>query len=488
MYETGCRLIVGGEVAIVRTASEFGIGRHESTSISRNATYCQRCSGNFTIRQKGAQDSQTVNTPTIQNLHTEARQLKSKMAEVQKNIYQVHKETGACMANLERLDSMKTKLTIAKEGLQESDGWGKLTTELDELFEQNEITKSCEKLKSLQRSLVAQIGLLGQAEREMQIEGYKNRLEALASPTVVQCFSSVNTEQSRQFVEIFDGMNRLPQLIQYYVTVQKQILQQHWSEMIDLSQNTSSTQFLREFYDYLFESYQRQQKWCDSVFGSSGNEAPITVLIEILQNMQPSRESTIVNVLKRSDDKLVILQDFSSANMYLGKKFLATFESSAGINVGLMNRLADAIYGYFATFIGQTASFEQNWLATKLSEHATVYPTASESVRALGSANSKIFQWANETLNRCTVISHNCGLPAIVVVLSVSNIYIRRSETISRFLKTFAHSFTYRISSKLSWKNIKKPSSSYMQVKAMKTIGICCRRAFHYCSTSVITV
>lgn len=324
------------------------------------------------------------------------------------------------MTNLERLDSMKTKLTIAKEGLQESDGWGKLIAELEDLFEQNEIAKSCEKLKSLQRSLVAQIGLPGQAEREMQIEGYKNRLEALASPAVVQCFTSADAEQSRQFVDIFDGMNRLPQLVQYYVSVQKQIMQQHWSETIDLSQNSNSTQFLREFYDYLFEFYQKQQKWCGSVFGSSGHDAPITVLVEFLLNMQPSRESTIVNVLRRSDDKLVILQDFSNANVYLGKKMLTTFEGSAEFDGELLSRLADAIYGYFGTFIGQTASFEQNWLATKLSEHTTVYPSASESVRALGSANSKIFQWTNETLNRCAIISHNCGLPAIVIVLSVS--------------------------------------------------------------------
>lgn len=356
-------------------------------------------------------------------MHTEARQLKCKLAEVQKNIYQVHKETGACMANLERLDSMKTKLTIAKEGLQESDGWGKLISELEDLFEQNEISKSCEKLQSLQRSLIAQIGLPGQAEREMQIEGYKNRLEALASPAVVQCLTSNDVEQTRQFVDVFDGMNRLPQLIQYYVTVQKQILQQHWSETIDLSQNTNSTQFLREFYDHLFEFYQKQQKWCGSVFGASGNEASITVLVEFLLNMQPSRENTIINVLKRSDDKLLILQDFSSANIYLGKKFLATFDGNTSFNVDLLNRLSDAIYGYFGTFIGQTASFEQNWLATKLSEHTTVYTTASESVRALGSANSKIFQWANETLNRCAIISHNCGLPAIVIVLTVSEIF-----------------------------------------------------------------
>lgn len=347
------------------------------------------------------------------------------MAEVQKSIYQVHKETGACMANLERLDSMKTKLTVAKEGLQESDGWGKLIAELEDLFEQNELTKSCEKLKSLQRSLVAQVGLPGQAEREMQIEGFKNRLEALASPAVVQCFTNVDAEQSRKFVDIFDGMNRLPQLIQYYVSVQKQIMQQHWSETIDLSQNSNSTQFLREFYDYLFEFYQKQQKWCGSVFGLSGNEAPVTVLVEFLLNMQPSRESTIVNVLKRNDDKLVILQDFSNANIYLGKKILVTLDENATANSeALLKRLADAIYGYFGTFIGQTASFEQNWLATKLTENTTVHPTASESVRALGSANSKIFQWANETLNRCAIISHNCGLPAIVIVLNVSISFI----------------------------------------------------------------
>lgn len=402
------------------------------------------------------------------------------MAEVQKNIYQVHKETGACMANLERLDSMKTKLTIAKEGLQESDGWGKLIAELEDLFEQNELTKSCEKLKSLQRSLVAQIGLPGQAEREMQIEGYKNRLEALASPAVVQCFTNVDAEQSRKFVDIFDGMNRLPQLVQYYVTVQKQIMQQHWSETIDLSQNSNSTQFLREFYDYLLEFYQKQQKWCGSVFGSSGNEAPVTVLVEFLLNMQPSRESTIVNVLKRSDDKLVILQDFSNANIYLGKKILAKFDENASANVeALLKRLADAIYGYFGTFIGQTASFEQNWLATKLSESTTVYPTASESVRALGSANSKIFQWANETLNRCAIISHNCGLPAIVIVLSVSHLFVFhlfRPEK-NRFLIDSCHSFS-RISSSQFWKNIKKPSSNYTRAKAVKMIGICCRLAY----------
>lgn len=47
-----------------------------------------------------------------QNLQAEACQLKTKMSEIQKDIFQVHKETSASMANLERLDSMKNKLQV----------------------------------------------------------------------------------------------------------------------------------------------------------------------------------------------------------------------------------------------------------------------------------------------------------------------------------------------------------------------------------------
>lgn len=79
---------------------------------------------------------------------------------------------------------------MAKQGIQESDGWGRLTSDLEELLERNDIIKACEKLQSLQLSLIAQKGLPGQLDRESQVEGFKNRIEALTSPAVVQCFTT----------------------------------------------------------------------------------------------------------------------------------------------------------------------------------------------------------------------------------------------------------------------------------------------------------
>ena len=115
------------------------------------------------------------------NLQHETIVLRTKMTEMQNEISQVQKETGACMYGLERLDNLKSKLQTAKQGLQESDGWGRLTSELDDLLERNDQNQACEKLFSLQRSLAAQQHVPGQSEREQQVEDFKNRLEALTS-------------------------------------------------------------------------------------------------------------------------------------------------------------------------------------------------------------------------------------------------------------------------------------------------------------------
>lgn len=290
--------------------------------------------------------------------------------------------------------------------------------ELEDLFEQNDVKNACEKLKALQKSLTAQIGLPGQSEREAQIEGFKNHLEALASTAVVQCFTNGDLEQSKYFVKIFSNMDRSPQLVQHYLSVQKGILQQHWIETVELSQNSNSTIFFREFYDYLYEYFQKQQKWCLAVFGEI--HAPILVLIETLPNLNPSRENTVISCLKRNDDKLTTLYDISTANIYFGRLFIEYFMSHESVNLDLVTQFCSAVLDYFITFIGQTASFEQQWLSSRLSEMTLIHPTANESVRAIGNAVGKIFGWIDETLKRCQVITQNCGLPATIIVINVS--------------------------------------------------------------------
>ncbi|KAJ6649818.1 Conserved oligomeric Golgi complex subunit 7 [Pseudolycoriella hygida] len=354
-----------------------------------------------------------------QNLQNAAISLKAQMSDVQSNIDQVQRNTGASMQNLEHLDDLKSKLEFAKQGILESDGWGRLTTELDELIEHSKLADACTKLQALQKSLQAQVGLPHQSEREDQVEDFKNRLEALASPGVVQSFQTGDIESSKKFVEMFTVMERLPQLTQYYRTVQKKILQQYWTECVDSSQNSGSVNCLRTFYDHLAENWQKESKWCSSVFGQNGYHESGLVIIDSLVSLQPGRDMIITNAIKQSNDKLAVLAEASTANIYFGglvKRCIAS--SPTAFPDQTVKSLIFVIYDFFDSFITQYASAEQNHLLGQLEEFQLIHSTCADSVRALGNTNSKLFVLCTTAMNRCEDITQSCGLVSLVTSLN----------------------------------------------------------------------
>lgn len=355
----------------------------------------------------------------VQDLRADAIALQKNMAGVQNEIAQVQRETGSCMANLERLDKLKTKLQSAKQGLQESDGWGRLTAELEDLLEQSDMSGACDKIYILQKSLIAQEGLPGQTDRETEVEEAKNKLEALASPHVVKAFTSGDVDQAKRFVAMFEKVDRVAQLKQYYRTVQRTTLLRQWSESVELSETTNSSRFLREFYESLLEMWTKQTKWCAQVFRTEvGDGEPTQILIETLNRMEPTREAAIAHALKRAGDKLECLQEMSAANLFLGEMVqkLIPVQERPKEEVVALSR---AIYDYFNSFIVQYPTWEQNWLSNHLVQLNLNETTASDSIRVLGNSNSKVLQYIREALKRCEGITKNCAIGPLMTIIQV---------------------------------------------------------------------
>lgn len=349
----------------------------------------------------------------VQNLQRDAMVLKSSINDVEKQVAKVQEETGDGMKRLEYLDNIQTKLQSAKQGLQESDSWGALISELDDLLEHNDIMKACEKLFDLQTSLVAQRNLPGQVERTQQVEDFKNRVEALASIPVVQSFESGNVEESKKFVRIFKDMERFEQLTQYYRTVQKAHLMRQWVDVVD-NVNANSSTFLREFYDFLLEQYQKQSKWCCQVF-ESPFQALLTI-VELLNNgLKPTRDAVVTSLLKQTDEKLSLLKDVSLANISFGQSMK---KLTLDQDQQLIKALANAIFTYFGTFISQYAAIEQGVIGTKLAELTLVQNSAAETVRSINSANTKVILWANEAVERCHSITDDFAIGPLVSILN----------------------------------------------------------------------
>lgn len=181
---------------------------------------------------------------------------------------------------------------------------------------------------------------------------------------------------------------------------------------MDLAENNNSGRFLRDFYDHLYENYLKQAKWCTQVFGDS-RQATFT-LIELLNTIQPMRESIITATLKRYSEKLLLLAEMSEANLYFGDLMQKTVEDAA-----LQKRLAAAIFDYFGVFISQYAAIEQAVIGTAIAELALSQNTPGEVVRELGSANSKVIHWAEEAIKRCKDITQNCAIAPLVSILNM---------------------------------------------------------------------
>jgi len=154
-----------------------------------------------------------------------------------------------------------------------------------QVFESGDIEAISNKLFSMQKSLAMLANVVDYEDKKLQLEGLKNRLEAMASPRLVQAFTAANlgkvchelgliptrsrsmnahlisslcAEQSKLYVDIFSKMERLPQLLKYYHNCLKVSLGQEWRRTIELVQDENVTYWLHTYYDKLLSSWHEQ--------------------------------------------------------------------------------------------------------------------------------------------------------------------------------------------------------------------------------------
>lgn len=65
--------------------------------------------------------------------------------------------------------------------------------DLEEVFDSKNVESISAKLLGMQQSLKLLVNVADYEDRKLQLEGLKNRLEAIASPNIVQAFTSCNT-------------------------------------------------------------------------------------------------------------------------------------------------------------------------------------------------------------------------------------------------------------------------------------------------------
>ncbi|XP_026672147.1 conserved oligomeric Golgi complex subunit 7-like, partial [Ceratina calcarata] len=357
-----------------------------------------------------------------QLLQQEALALMEKMVAVKHEIEKVEKDTASSMATLERIDRIKTDLQNAKQGLHEADNWSVLANDVEEVFESGDIVAIANKLFSMQKSLSMLVNVVDYEDKKLQLEGLKNRLEAMASPKLVQAFTAANLEQSKIYVDIFSKMERLPQLLKYYHNCLKVSLGQEWRRTIELAQDENVSYWLHIYYDKLLSTWNDQVKWYHQVFPNTAIDVIIEVYADLLRSLDPGIPECIEAILKQHSTamQLSLLLELKQITRHFAVNLQGAIETSS--HGKLQNQkllsLAQAIYAPYVPHVTKYNIYETAQLESQLQSMKSTHDDLSDTINVLSLSISRIMEYANEANKRCKLFTEGCGYPGLLKSLS----------------------------------------------------------------------
>ncbi|XP_008202373.1 conserved oligomeric Golgi complex subunit 7 isoform X1 [Nasonia vitripennis] len=354
-----------------------------------------------------------------QLLQQEALALKEKMQTVKKELENVEKGTTSSIQMLEKLDKIKTEYINKTEGQRESDNWAAATNEIEDIFESGDVEKIADTLCGMQKSLSVLINTPDYEDKKLQLEGLKNRLEALTSPKLVQAFTAGSLDQSKIYVDVFTKMDRLPQLIKYYYNCQKVSLAQEWRKTIEFAQDENVIYWLRVYYDKLLSVWHDQVKWCNQVFPNLSLTTLVELHTDLLQSLDPSIGDCIEAALKQQSNsvKLSILMELKQMTRQFAvslSSVLDTAPQQERIADDKAQGLARAVYAPFIPYINKYGIYESSHLGQQLNALEFAQEDLSDTISALSLSVSKVMDYANEANKRCKLFTEGCAYPSLV--------------------------------------------------------------------------
>lgn len=357
----------------------------------------------------------------IRSLREEAQILKDKMAVVKDEVIKIEQGTGKSITNIEHLDIVKTKLIQAKQGLHESDNWTVLVNEMEELFDIKNIDAIASKLNSMQNSLKLLVNVSDYEDRKLQLEGLKNRLEAIASPAIVQAFTENNAEQAIVYSRIFLSIGRTSQLLKYYHKCQRDILLKKWRDQLDVEQEETVIVWVHNFYDILLSNWHTQHKWFFQVFPTeSVSKTIIDLYADVLQCLDPSIEECIEAALKQTSDKLAFLLEIKQITKQFVTNFLAISDTKDTFSTTSIHPpLLIAIYRPLSKHLRNYVTYERSQLLSRLPNLAAdqVSDSPTDIVAAIGRSGSAVLDSIGESRRRCRELTEQCGYCGLLVAV-----------------------------------------------------------------------
>jgi hypothetical protein len=207
----------------------------------------------------------------IKRVGAEAALLAQQMAQVLDRISEVERTGQQTVAALATLDAIKTRMEECAVTLMEAQSVSKTLAQIEPLFQVDELRSIVARLNSLRQSLKS----MGQMEEFQdavaRLEAFEDRLEKRASSKLNEGIERLDSQATRECLEIYEQMERRDVLITRYVQARKPALLRVYSSAAENASAEADgikglVAWLDALHDALRDGLDKELQWSAEVF------------------------------------------------------------------------------------------------------------------------------------------------------------------------------------------------------------------------------
>nr|CAH8866916.1 unnamed protein product [Trichobilharzia regenti] len=129
----------------------------------------------------------------MESVKTDATILDSDLKSLQHDNLQMDNNSQSIVTSLVELDRTRRNAQSAADALRETDRWINLIQCINELFETEDLDQLCSTIESMDQCLISLIYVNDYEERVKAVDKYKNNLESLIAPQLIQSLDELNS-------------------------------------------------------------------------------------------------------------------------------------------------------------------------------------------------------------------------------------------------------------------------------------------------------
>ena len=211
----------------------------------------------------------------IESLGSEASLLATQMTQVLDKVSEVERTGQQTVAALATLDAVKTRMEECAQMLSEAESVSRILTQLEPLFQKDELRGIASRLGSLRHSLESMGQLEEFSDAAARLKVFEDRLEKRMSSKLKEGIEQHDVAATRECLDVYEQMKRRDILVTRYVQARKSSLVKLYSAFADAKDGASSDLAARlaSLCASLLAALTAELEWCEEVFPDSATFA-----------------------------------------------------------------------------------------------------------------------------------------------------------------------------------------------------------------------